>query len=95
MGRATSGTAPTTLLNLPPGPAQVTIASTTPGTSTTFIGLGTAASTATGFPVLSGAAPIVVSGYPSDGGGPLSMICASGSASIAFIVSTPSGGTGL
>jgi hypothetical protein len=95
-GRAQAGTAVTSssLFAVSPGPATLLLANA--GTAATvYAGPGTNVTTTTGFPVPSGlVAPVTVPVYPGTPGGLWSVVCASGSASVAWIVSSPSGGTG-
>jgi hypothetical protein len=96
-GRAEAGgTAVTTssLFPVPAGPCTLLLANQ--GTaSPVYVGPGTSVTTTTGFPVPSGlVAPVVVPVYAGAPGTTWSVVCASGSASLAWIVSSPSGGTG-
>lgn len=89
---AVSGSA-TALCVLPPGPCTVVLSNV--GTATAYVGPGgTAVTTSNGFPVPSGSYPVVFPGYPGGAGAVLSCITTSGSASVGFIVSSASGGTG-
>ena len=85
-----------TLLVLPPGPYQLTLIN--PGTIAAYVGVvaGTqAVSAANGFPVPSGGTcPIVVTGYPGGPGQTLQAVTAGTIPSLAFMLSTASGGTG-
>jgi hypothetical protein len=96
-GVATAGTAVTTssLIRVPPGPATVLLANA--GTaSTAYVGAGTATTTGNGFPVPSGLVPpVIVPVYAGAPSGTWSVVCAAGSASVAWIISDPSGGTGV
>lgn len=94
-GQALAGTAPLTLLLVPPGPASVLLVNA--GTVTAYYAVGTATtvSTANGVPLPSGAAQTITA-YQGDGGIPLSVVTDSGTAvTIGFVVSTAAGGTGL
>ena len=94
-GQATAGTAPSVLCTVPAGPCTVLISNA--GTaSPVWIGAGTAVTAGNGFPVPSGAvSPVTFPGYPASPATPLSVVCSSGSASVGFLISSASGGTGL
>jgi hypothetical protein len=79
---------------MPAGPCHVLIANL--GTaSPVYVGAGATVSTLTGFPVPSGAvSPVVIQGYPASAGAALRVVTASGSASVAFLISTATGQTG-
>ena len=91
------GTAVTSssLFPVPPGPATLLLANA--GTaSPVYVGPGTSVTTSTGFPVPSGlVSPVVIPVYAGAPGATWSVCCGSGSASVAWIVSSPSGGTGV
>lgn len=96
-GRAEAGgTAVTSssLFSCPPGPATLVLANQ--GTaSPVYVGPGTSVTTTTGFPVPSGlVSPVMIPVYAGAPGQTWSVCCPSGSASVAWIVSSPSGGTG-
>jgi hypothetical protein len=95
-GVAHAGTAVTTssLIAVSPGPATLLLANA--GTaSPVYVAPGTGVTTSTGFPVPSGlVSPVVIPVYAGAPGTTWSVCCASGSASVAWIVSSPSGGTG-
>ena len=80
------------LVTLPAGPAAVTLANV--GTVTAYFGAGTAVTTSNGFPLVTAGYPVSVAGYPGGGAVPLSVITAGGSAPVAYVISTASGGTG-
>jgi hypothetical protein len=90
-GQVTAGTASTSLSVVPPGPCSVTIVNS--GTATAYLGFGTAA-TASGIPLPSGAV-FPFFGYQGSQGSRISVVTAAGSASVGWLLSTPSGGTGL
>jgi hypothetical protein len=96
-GRAVAGTAVTSasLFQVPPGPATLLLANA--GTvSVVYAAPGTNVSAGSGFPVPSGVvSPVVVPVYAGAPGQAWSVVCSAGSASLSWIVSTPSGGTGL
>jgi hypothetical protein len=84
-------------LTLPPGPYQLTLIN--PGTIAAYVGVvaGTqAVSSTNGFPVPSGGVtPVQVTGYPTGGPGQVLQAVTAGTIpSLAFILSTASGGTG-
>lgn len=92
-GRVTAGTAAATF-PVPAGPATLILANNGT-TSTVFVGPGTV-TTANGFPVPTGlVSPVVVPVYAGNPGQTWSAVCAAGSASLAWIISFPSGGTGF
>ena len=93
-GRVAAGTATQTFL-VPAGPATLLLANV--GTaSPVYAAPGTSVSSSNGFPVPSGAvSPVVVPVYPGNPAQTWSAVCSGGSASLAWIVSVPSGGTGL
>lgn len=80
---------------IPPGPALVQVASS--GTATAvYVGItaaGGSLSAANGFPVPTGALPVAIPVYAGSAGGLLSGIASSGSATLSWLVSEPSGGT--
>lgn len=87
-----SGSA-TTLCRVPPGVCDVVLSNG--GTaSTVWIGQGTAVSPADGFPLPSGISPLRFCGYLGAGGATLYAITSAGSASVGWLVSSASGGTG-
>lgn len=96
-GRAAAGTAVTTgsLFPVPAGPATLILANN--GTAATiYASPGTNVTVNNGFPVPSGlVSPVTVPVYAGGTGQTWSVICASGSASVAWIISAPSGGTGF
>jgi hypothetical protein len=92
-GTAVSGSA-TLLHALPPGPCTVLLSNA--GTATpVYVGLGTALTTSNGFAVPSGVTPVVVPVYAGAGGSSLYAITAGGLATVGWVVSQPSGGTGF
>jgi hypothetical protein len=96
-GRATTGgTAVTTasLFPVPPGPATLILANN--GTAATvYVGPGTNVTTSNGFPVPSGlVAPVVIPVYAGAAGATWSVACSAGTATLSWIVSDPSAGTG-
>jgi hypothetical protein len=94
-GAGTAGTVVTSssLLRVPPGPATLLLANNG-SAGTVFVGAGTNVTTA-GFPVPAGAvSPVVVPLYAGSPAGTWSAVVASGSATLAWIISDPSGGTG-
>ena len=99
--QVTIGTATSTLCVVPPGPCMVVLSNN--GTaSPVWVGAGTtivAASRAAlwgpnGFPVPRGA-PVAFAGYQGDKGATLVAACSSGSATVGYLISTATGGTGL
>ncbi len=96
-GRAEAGTAvtSTSLFQVPPGPATLLLANNGT-TSTVYAAPGTNVTTGNGFPVPSGlVSPVVVPVYAGCPGQTWSVVCAGGSASLAWVVSEPSAGTGF
>lgn len=95
-GVAQAGTAVTaaSYIRSPAGPATLLLANS--GTAgTAYAGFGTGVTTANGFPVVAGAvSPVTVPIYPGAPGGTWSVVCAAGSATVAWIVSSPAGATG-
>lgn len=98
-GVATAGTGITaaSLFRVPPGPATLVLANS--GTApTAYVGAGTNVSSTGGFPVPSGlVSPLVIPVYPGSPASTWSAVTAAGAgtASLAWIISDPSGGTGL
>lgn len=92
-GQVTAGTASALLgPGVPPGPCSVVLSNA--GSVTVFVGFGTSATVSDGFPVPSGqVAPFA--GWQGSKGSPLSVVTSSGSAVTGWLVSTPSGGTGV
>ena len=95
-GQRPVGSTASAILALPPGPFQLTLVN--PGTITAYVGVvaGTqAVSSANGFPVPSGGVtPVTITGYPGGQGQTLQAVTAGSIPSLAFILSTASGGTG-
>lgn len=88
-----AGTVVTALCTVPPGPCMVVVTSLGPGTA--FIGAGSGVTASNGLP-LPPLVPVPVVGYQGSGPGTLSVICsAGGSASVGWMISRPSGGTGF
>jgi hypothetical protein len=93
-GVASAGTVvtPASLFTMPAGPCCVLISNS--GTaSTVYVGAGTQASSLNGFPVASGA-PVVIPVYAGSGSQVMSVACSSGSATLAWMVTSPTGRTG-
>jgi hypothetical protein len=92
-----SGTAVTAgqLFRVPAGPATLLLANV--GTaSPVYAAPGTAVTTSNGFPIPSGlTAPVVVPVYAGAPAQTWSVTCTSGTGSLAWLVSEPSGGTGI
>lgn len=93
-GQGTAGAAAVRLLTVPAGPCSLLISNA--GTaSPVYVGMGTGVTTTNGFPVPSGAlSPTVIPVYAGSAGGVMSVVCASGSASVSWLVSSPAGQTG-
>jgi hypothetical protein len=95
-GAATAGTGITagSLIRVPPGPATLLLANS--GTAAVaYAGAGTNVTAAGGFPVPSGAvSPVVVPVYAGAPAQTWSVITSAGTATVAWIISDPSGGTG-
>lgn len=85
----------TSLIRLPPGPATVLLAASA---GTVYVGVYNSAGTLTtsnGFPVVAGAVPpVVFPVYPGNPGEQLACVVASGTASLSWIVTSATGGTG-
>ena len=102
-GQAEAGTVSGLLCRVPAGPCTVLIANSGTaslvyvgaGTGVTVTTAGTAGMLGNRFRVPSGAvSPLMLTGYPGSGPTQLSVICASGSASVSWIISAAAGGTG-
>lgn len=80
---------------IPPGPATVLLANA--GTaSPVYFGAGTNVTVANGFPIPSGlVAPVVVPVYTGSNNGTWSVITGGGTATVSWLISGASGGTGL
>ena len=94
-GVASAGTVVTSasLFTVPSGPCCVLLSNS--GTaSTVYVGAGTQVSTLNGFPVASGVPPVVLPVYPGSGAQVMSVVCSSGSASLSWMVTSPTGRTG-
>lgn len=92
--RAVGPTAGPFLL-LPPGPYQLTMVNS--GTIAAYVGVvaGTqSVSASNGFPLPSGGYPVSITGYPGGQGQTLQAVTAGTIPSLAFMLSTASGGTG-
>lgn len=92
---AASGSVTTgSLFTTPAGPATLLLANV--GTATTvYVAAGTNVTTANGFPILSsGAAPTSIPIYAGERQQQWSCITASGAATLAWMVSNPTGQTG-
>lgn len=84
-----------TFLVLPPGPYQLTLVNS--GTIAAYVGVvaGTqSVSSTNGFPLPSGGYPVAITGYPGGPGQVLQAVTAGTIPSLAFMLSTASGGTG-
>jgi hypothetical protein len=84
------------LVTIPPGPCTVLLANL--GTApTAYVGIGgTGVTAGSGFPVPSGlVSPVTFPGYQGSQGGPLYAVAGAGTAVLAWIISTSTGGTGL
>jgi hypothetical protein len=94
IGQAAVGGAAKALFAVPPGPCTILLANA--GTAATaYVGLGTGLSASNGFPVPSGLVPpVAFPGYAGASGGTLYGLSGSGTTSVAWIVSSASGGTG-
>ncbi len=86
-GQVTATTSPGALCAVPPGPCSVTL--TNSGTTTAYVGLGTATTASNGFPVPSGGVIPAFEQYAGAGGGDLYVVTAAGSASVGFLILTP------
>lgn len=93
-GQASAGTAAARLCPVPAGPCTILLANA--GTAAlVYVGMGTNVATTNGFPVSSGAvSPVVIPVYPGSAGGALYAVTASGSASVSWMVTSPTGQTG-
>lgn len=90
-GQVVAGTASALLCHVPAGPCQVVLSNA--GIAAAFVGFGTAVTASNGLPVPSGqVAPL--HGYPGGTGQQLSVATSAGSASVGWLVSSTSGGTG-
>lgn len=95
-GTVAASTSVTTgsLIHVPAGPATLILANQ--GTAATvYVGSGTAVTTANGFPILSsGASPTVIPIYAGNPATTWGCVTANGAATLAWLISAPSGGTG-
>jgi hypothetical protein len=93
-GQVSAGTAVANLVRMPPGPCMVVV--TNPGTVTAYVGPGTSLSSSNGMPVPAGQS-LTWAGYQGGHGAQLQVVASSGTASstVAFLVSTATGDTGL
>jgi hypothetical protein len=90
--QVTAGTAASTLMVCPPGPAMVVVSN--PSSVTVYFGSGTGVTTGNGLPVPAGQT-VAFACYQGDKGGTLSVIAASGTAnSVGWMVSSATGQTG-
>jgi hypothetical protein len=80
------------LCQIPPGPTHTVLSSA--GTVTAYYGAGTVVTTSNGVPIASGAVHYL-EGFAGSPGTQLEMITAGGQASVGFVVSSASGGTGI
>jgi len=95
-GQVSVAAVPKVVCVVPAGPCTLVLANA--GTApTAYVGMGgTGPSASNGFPVPSGlVSPVVLPCYAGSGGGTLFAIAASGTASLAWWLSTATGGTGL
>jgi hypothetical protein len=82
-------------IHVPAGPCTVVLANAGT-TATVYVGTGTNATTGNGFPVPSGLVqPVTVPVYAGCAASTWSVVCASGTATVAWIISDPSAGTGF
>ena len=92
-GQGTAGTVAARLLSVPAGPATLLLSSA--GTaSPVYVGMGTNLSALNGFPVPSGVVPVVIPLYAGSAGGTMYAFCSSGSASVGWLITSPTGQTG-
>jgi len=92
-GQVQAGTVSGTLMTVPAGPCMAVVSNLGPGT--VFIGPGTSVTSTNGVPVPP-AVPIPVVGYQPNSAQVFSVICnAGGTASVGWLISRPSAGTGL
>lgn len=87
-GQVTASGSASTLCLVPPGPCTVILANS--GTATAWVGFLTGGGTQTAsnsFPLSTSGYPVSFPGYAGGHGGTLSVITASGSTSVGFIVS--------
>lgn len=83
-----------TLVVLPPGPATLLLSNA--GTSPlAYIGMGSTVSAASGFPLPQTVTPVAIPLYAGSAGGTVSVIASSGTASVAWLLSNPTGQTGF
>lgn len=88
-----SSVAKTSFFTVPPGPATLLLANA--GTVPVFVGAGTGVTTANGFPVQNGVtAPVVVPIYAGNPGQTWAAVTATGTSTLSWMISGPSGGTG-
>lgn len=90
--QVTAGTAAVALLTVPAGPCFVMVQNV--GTATAYVGPGTVTA-ANGFPIPTGIGPIAFPGYQPSPAQALTVCSASGSVTVGYLISQPSGGTGL
>lgn len=94
-GQRSVGPVAGTFLVLPPGPWTLLLANS--GTVTAYVGVvaGTqSVSSSNGFPLPSGGSPVQLTGYPGGAAATLQAVTAGTIPSLAFMLSTASGGTG-
>ena len=86
-GNEAVSTAPVALCLVPSGPCSVTL--TNAGTTTAYVGFGTATTSSNGFPIPSGGVIPAFPQYPGAGDHQLYVVTESGSASVGFLITTP------
>jgi hypothetical protein len=99
IGQVTATSTAATLCHVPGGPCLVTITNDSLSATTAYIATATASTAYTftssnGIPVPAGQS-LVFANYPGSGGATLSVITASTTATVGFLISGASGGTGL
>jgi hypothetical protein len=92
-GAGTVTASSSVLTTIPAGPCTVLLSNN--GTaSPVWAGIGGSVSAESGLPVPSGITPVTLPVYAGGGGSKLSVVTTSGTATIGFVISTPTGGTG-
>lgn len=87
-GQITAGTVATVAFYQPPGPSVITVTSDTASTATAYLGAGTAVTSTSGMPLVSGGA-VSWATYQGSKGGPVSVITtASSAATLGWVISS-------
>lgn len=92
-GQVTFGTLATFVTVMPPGPCAVVLSNLSTA-NTVYVGIGTAVTATNGFPITPTTSPVTIPGFNGSAGGSLYALASGSPATVGFVVSAASGGTG-